>query len=253
MNNRRVYWKTPEVTGRGLKNFVCVILFLQSVGIIILEKGVIHPEKYTQEGLSIAMQESSSLMVLSGAASLLQLTAGLAIPIVAFLLVEGFMHTSDVRTYMLSVILFALISEFPYDFAMSRQLVDISQQNAMVGTAISLVMLYCLEFVKKRGIIGKILQVCIVLCGVLWAAIFRAEYGLCTVLLTAVFYLFYTKNVLKTFLGAAISLLYVTGPLAFYGIWCYNGERKTRCSKYYYYLFYPLHLLLLGSIRFFLS
>ena len=166
MNSRRVYWKTPEVTGRGLKNFVCVILFLQSVGIIILEKGVIHPEQYTQEGLSIAMQESSRLMVLSGAASLLQLTAGLAIPIVAFLLVEGYMHTSDVCRYMLSVILFALISELPYDLAISMQLVDFSQQNAMMGTAISLVMLYCLDVVRKRGIIGSILQIFIVLCGV---------------------------------------------------------------------------------------
>lgn len=48
-----------------------------------------------------------------------------------------------------------------------------------------------------------------------------------------------------------ISLLYVTGPLAFYGIWCYNGERKNRIPKYAYYLFYPLHLLVLGGIAMF--
>ena len=42
--------------------------------------------------------------------------------------------------------------------------------------------------------------------------------------------------------------MYVTGPIAFYGIWCYTGERKDRINKYVYYAFYPLHLLVLGVI-----
>ena len=77
---------------------------------------------------------------------------------------------------------------------------------------------------------------------------FRAEYGLCMVLLVTVFYVFDTRNVLKTVLGCIISLMYVTGPIAFYGIWCYNGVRKDRINKYVYYAFYPLHLLVLGVI-----
>ena len=68
------------------------------------------------------------------------------------------------------------------------------------------------------------------------------------VLLTAVFYVFYTQNILKTVLGCIISLMYITGPLSFYGIWCYNGERKDRINKYVYYAFYPVHLLVLGVI-----
>ena len=51
-----------------------------------------------------------------------------------------------------------------------------------------------------------------------------------------------------TVLGCIISLMYVTGPIAFYGIWCYTGERKDRINKYVYYAFYPLHLLVLGVI-----
>ena len=49
-------------------------------------------------------------------------------------------------------------------------------------------------------------------------------------------------------MGCIISLMYVTGPIAFYGIWCYNGVRKDRINKYVYYAFYPLHLLVLGVI-----
>lgn len=88
----------------------------------------------------------------------------------------------------------------------------------------------------------------IVLAAVVWVSLFRAEYGLCMVLLTAVFYVFYTQNILKTVLGCIISLMYITGPLSFYGIWCYNGERKDRINKYVYYAFYPVHLLVLGVI-----
>ncbi len=91
-----------------------------------------------------------------------------------------------------------------------------------------------------------IARLTVILCAVCWVSLFRAAYGLCMVLLVAVFYIFYTRNVLKTILGMIISLLYVTGPLSFYGIWFYNEERKDKLPKYVYYAFYPLHLLVLG-------
>jgi hypothetical protein len=92
------------------------------------------------------------------------------------------------------------------------------------------------------------LKVLILIAAIVWVSIFRAEYGLCIVLLVFVFYVFETKNVLKTVLGCIISLMYVTGPIAFYGIWCCTGERKDHINKYVYYAFYPLHLLVLGVI-----
>lgn len=62
------------------------------------------------------------------------------------------------------------------------------------------------------------------------------------------YFVIYYKNALKTFLGMLASLLYVTGPLSFYGIWCYTEERKNILPKYVYYAFYPLHLLVLWAI-----
>lgn len=95
---------------------------------------------------------------------------------------------------------------------------------------------------------APVLYLVLTLAGILWAAMFRAQYGLCMVLLTAVFYVFDLKNGVKTLLGVIVSLMYVTGPISFYGIWCYNGVRKDRLPKYAYYFFYPLHLLVLGLI-----
>lgn len=250
MGRRGVVWKTPDITADGLKMFAWVMMLLQYIGVIIVEKGIIRLEQYTQEGLSAAMAEDSRLMTQAGAGSILQLLGGMAIPLFAFLLVEGFRNTSDYKKYLTLVAVFALVSEIPYDFAMEGRLFDLSGQNALVGTLISLLMLYGLRLVKSRnGFSGGILRFCIVLAAVVWAGLFRAEFGLCMVLLTAVFYIFYERNVLKTILGALISLLYVTGPISFYGIWCYNGVRRDKISKYVFYAGYPLMLLVLGMIK----
>lgn len=249
MGRRGVVWKTPAVTADGLKIFACVVMLIQNIGIAIVENGLIGLDQYTQESLSKALETDPDLMFLAGVGSVMQLIGGMAVPVFTFLLVEGFQKTSDYRKYLLSVAVFAVISEVPYDLAMNQKVMDLSSQNALWGMAISLLMLYFLRMMKKKkGAVFAAAQVLIVLCAVIWASLFRAQYGLCVVLLVAVFYLFYSRNVLKTVLGIIVSLLYVTGPISFYGIWCYNEERKNTLPKYAYYAFYPLHLLILGLI-----
>lgn len=246
---RGIVWKTPDITADGLKMFACITMLIQTVGIAIIEKGLIHLDQYTQESLNQAMSQDSRLMTLAGIGSIMQLIGGMAIPVFAFLLVEGFRNTSDYKKYLITMAVTALVSEIPYDLAICGKIWDFSSQNAMITMCICLVMLKCLDLFKETaGFTGGMLKVLILIASIVWVSIFRAEYGLCMVLLVFVFYVFETRNVLKTVLGCMISLMYVTGPIAFYGIWCYNGERKDRINKYAYYAFYPVHLLVLGVI-----
>ena len=246
---RGIVWKTPDITADGLKMFACIVMLIQTVGIAVIEKELIHLEQYTQESLNQAMSQDSRLMTLAGIGSIMQLIGGMAIPVFAFLLVEGFRNTSDYKKYLLTMIITALVSEIPYDLAICGKVWDLSSQNAMITMCICLIMLKCMElFSNSSGFAGSMVRILIMIAAIVWVSIFRAEYGLCMVLLVTVFYVFDTKNVLKTVLGCIISLMYVTGPIAFYGIWCYNGERKDRINKYVYYAFYPLHLLVLGVI-----
>lgn len=249
MGRRRTVWRTPDVTADGLKMFACITMLIQTIGIVIVEKGLIRLDQYTVVSLDQAMAQDSRLMTLAGIGSIMQLIGGMAIPVFAFLLVEGFRNTSNYKRYLLVMAGTALLSEIPYDFAMSGKWFDLSGQNAMLALCISLIMLKCLELMKEiRGLTGRLLRFLIVLAAVLWVSFLRMEYGLCIVLLTAVFYLFYARNVLKTVLGAVLSLMYVTGPLAFYGIWCYNGKRKDCIPKYVFYAVYPMQFLILGWI-----
>ncbi len=248
-NRRGFGLRTPNITADGLKIFAGIVMLIQSIGIIVIEKGMIHLDRYTQAELSQALADDSNLMFLAGLGSVLQLIGGLAVPVFAFLLVEGFRHTSSYQRYLLTMIVFALLSELPYDLANRSKIVDWSSQNALVTMCICLLMLYFLRMLAKKGSIAHSLaQWLIVLCAIIWVTICRAEYGLCMVLLVAVFYIFYTRNILKTVLGGVISLLYVTGPLAFYAVWFYNEERKDIIPKYVYYAFYPLHLFILGIL-----
>ena len=246
---RGIVWKTPDITADGLKMFACIAMLIQTIGIAVIEKGLIHLDQYTQDSLNQAMAQDSRLMTLAGIGSIMQLIGGMAIPVFTFLLVEGFRNTSDYKKYLLLMVLTAVISEIPYDLAVGGKIMDWSSQNAMVTMSICLIMLKCLDIFKDgSGFTGGLVRMLIVLAAVVWVSLFRAEYGLCMVLLTAVFYVFYTQNILKTVLGCIISLMYITGPLSFYGIWCYNGERKDRINKYVYYALYPVHLLVLGVI-----
>ena len=246
---RGIVWKTPDITADGLKMFACITMLIQTIGVAVIEKGLIHLDQYTQDSLNQAMAQDSRLMTLAGIGSIMQLIGGMAIPVFAFLLVEGFRNTSDYKKYLLTMIITALVSEIPYDLAICGKVWDLSSQNAMITMCICLIMLKCMElFSNSSGFAGSMVRILIMIAAIVWVSIFRAEYGLCMVLLVTVFYVFDTKNVLKTVLGCIISLMYVTGPIAFYGIWCYNGERKDRINKYVYYAFYPLHLLVLGVI-----
>lgn len=249
MGRRGVVWRTPDITADGLKLFACAAMLIRTVGVAVIENGMINLSRYTQESLSAALAEDSHLMLLAGIGSVMQLIGGLAVPVFAFLLVEGFRHTAAFGSYLLRLLLFAVLSEAPYDLAFHRSWIYWKGQNALVAMVVCLLMLYCLRVVRKRaGSARVLLQGMIVGAAVIWVSLLRAEFGLCLVLLTAIFYLLETKHLLQVLLGAAVSLLYVTGPLAFYAIWCYNGKRTDRLPKYAYYVFYPLQLLAAGLI-----
>ena len=170
----------------------------------------------------------------------------ISFPIFCFLLTEGFFHTKDVRKYMLRLGIFAVVSEIPYDLAFRGTVLEFEHQNVFFTLFMGVVMMYALE--KSGEWQVKAVEVFLAM----WAAdLLCSDYRFKGILLIAVYYFFRERRWIKHGAGAAWNLLWgqiqmygalATVPLAFY-----NGE-KGPSMKYFFYLFYPVHLLALYVI-----
>lgn len=204
-----------------------------------------------------------------------RLTGRLAFPIFAFLLVEGFFHTSNIKKYLTRLGIFALISEIPFDLAfynasfanvniktdLSNMFKDgevfnsvisrfMRNQNIFFTLFIGLSAVWLMNEIEKKYknkmIYINLLNAAVTFSLSIVAAILRTDYGFVGVLLIVAFYLFRGSKPLL-----AISLIILSGnivkafstlsiiPIAFY-----NGK-KGKSIKYLFYAFYPVHLFIL--------
>ena len=171
----------------------------------------------------------------------------IAFPIFCFLIVEGFFHTHDVRRYMGRLGVFALISEIPYDLAFRGVPLEYAHQNVFFTLLIGIGMVVLLERNREWPVKAVILLLA------MWLAVLiRSDYNFRGVLLIFVFYIFHESRWLAVTAGGFWNFLY-QGVIQKYGVLSvlplalYNGERG-RKMKYFFYIFYPAHLLLLYGI-----
>lgn len=171
----------------------------------------------------------------------------IAFPIFCFLIVEGFFHTHDVRRYMGRLGVFALISEIPYDLAFRGVPLEYDHQNVFFTLLIGIGMMALLERNREWPVKAVILLLA------MWLAVLiRSDYNFRGILLIFVFYIFHESRWLAVTAGGLWNFLY-QGVIQKYGVLSvlplalYNGERG-RKMKYFFYIFYPAHLLLLYGI-----
>ena len=109
----------------------------------------------------------------------------LAFPVFAFLLVQGLLHTSDVRGYLLRLGIFAVVSEIPFDLAMHDTIWYPGAQNIFFTLTAGLFAIYAMD---SRGPIGR-WKVEIALAAALLAEFLRFDYGMAGVGIIVMFYL----------------------------------------------------------------
>lgn len=190
--------------------------------------------------------------------SCLRLIGRMAFPIYCFLLVEGFYHTRNRAKYALRLFVFALISEIPFDMALRQSLFDSSHNNVFFTLLIGLISMWGIHVVQtyereKEWIILRILFILvIVFYGCIVAELLHTDYGAAGVIAILLMYLFYEKRELGFGL-MVLSLGFLSDVSEFGALFmlpfidAYNGTRG-RQMKYFFYWFYPVHLLILGVI-----
>lgn len=204
----------------------------------------------------------------------------IAFPIFLFLLVEGFFHTWNVQNYLKRLGIFALISELPFDLAMynsffgrlggniktdlpqifsDNQVFDtvikrfMSNQNVFFTLFIGLATIYFMSIIekkyKKNMLYVNLFNAVITLVACLVAALLKTDYSYKGVLLIVAFYLFRGSKILLTISIFIISqdVIQAFSALAMIPIAFYNGK-KGKDIKYFFYTFYPGHLMVLFLI-----
>jgi hypothetical protein len=184
----------------------------------------------------------------------------IAFPIFAFMLVQGFLHTRNLKKYGFRILIFALISEIPYDLAMSNRIVDFSYQNVLWTLLVALIMLYGIKVADKQTASKRILlSIFYILAAMMITLLIRSDYWFGGILFIVCLYIFRNQP-LWQFITGTIFLIIMSfnfmwiqlfGISSFILFINYNGTSGNG-NKYLFYVFYPLHLLILGLIATFL-
>ena len=233
-------------SGTALKTIACITMLVDHIGASCIEAGILTP------GLDVGTlsQNTLSAYPLYRLDMVLRFTGRLAFPLFCFLLVEGFIHTHDVKRYVQRLLLFGLLSEVPFDLAFFRTPFAPQHQNVYWTLALGVLAMAGLQrFEKENGLPGWQ--------GLVWAGGCAAlalaantDYHAIGVLIICTLYLTRADRKRQCLAGAVLFLFEITAPLAFVLVWFYNGQRGV-CSplqKKAFYWFYPVHLLVLAMI-----
>ncbi len=245
------YAKKSGLTGSFLKWIAIITMFIDHIGAALLESGLlpkIADAVLAGNSLDYVIKDYHFWYRFD---DVLRAIGRLAFPIFCFLLVEGFLHTKDVKKYALRLGLFALLSEIPFDLAFENRLLEFSYQNVFFTLFIGLLVLWGLKYFEETLPLRlSWLRFIVALTGIVFAVFLRTDYDAFGIMLIVLLYEFRKLKTLQCIAGAILMLFNsTTGCLAFIFIWLYNGKRGKQLPKYFFYAFYPLHLLLLWLVR----
>ena len=233
-------------SGTALKTIACITMLVDHIGASCIEAGILTP------GLEFGTlsQDTLSADPLYRLDMVLRFTGRLAFPLFCFLLVEGFVHTHDVRRYLLRLFVFGLVSEVPFDLAFFRTPFYPGAQNVYWTLALGVLAMALLDhFQDEAGNAVWKGRLAALGCAAL-AEWMGTDYGAIGVALIVGLYLTRRSRKQQCILGAAMMAWELTAPLAFVPVWFYNGERGfcPRWAKWAFYLFYPVHLTVLAAV-----
>ena len=194
---------------------------------------------------------------------LLHFVGRLTAPIMWFFICEGYHYTKNVKKYMLRLGIFALVSHFAYCFCFGISLNPFeggifNRTSVMYPLFIAVLV----QYLEDRYVTG---QAAAVRC-ILVLSAFSADWSCIAVLailemnrhrgnlerqMLAVVKWTFLYGLVSFFFVSRVYAIELVGVLMVYPVLkLYNGERgKAEWMKWFFYLYYPAHLVLIGIIR----
>ncbi|MDO5703290.1 MAG: TraX family protein [Lachnospiraceae bacterium] len=233
------------LSGADLKKIAVVTMFIDHAAKGILYYGILWPNR--------PFGKNTGLYSLYQFYRILRMVGRTAFPIYCFFLVQGFLYTRSRSRYALRLFIFALISEIPFDLALENKLNAPGHQNVNFTLLLGLIMLCAIEWIgdrlKDHPVPAVLLQAAVVVLLFQAAYLTRRDYRHRGLMIILAFYLLRFFQPLAC-AGAAVAAYWEWPAVlpSFFLLLLYSGERGKQ-NKYFFYIFYPAHLLLIWLIR----
>ena len=220
------------LSGSALKLIACISMFVDHVTKFYLYKFQwIHTVWFSIAGREVS---PASLMLLFGR---------FAFPIFVFLLVIGFEKTRNRTRYGVSLFILALLSEIPFDLAISHGVLC-PRQNVMFTLLLGYLAMCSVEYFKDKPILGLLSVVGLFLV----SRYLRADYQSAGYVFVLVMYGLRNEKIIRSVVAPVLLQAKAMVFLSMLLTLLYNGQRgfiKTPFAKYCFYAFYPVHLLVI--------
>jgi len=182
---------------------------------------------------------------------------GLTFPIMAYLLGEGYRHTTNIKKYAIRLFVFACIAEVPFRLFLNRNI-----GNILFTLFLGLIAIYSYERMGRKAYF--FLFVCLVIVSgffdwgwigipmiLLYYTLRDKKRVVLPCLIPLLFFSFIAiVDIMRTESLRSLEIVFfligciLSMPL----LLCYNGS-KGKPMKYFFYVYYPLHILVLGVCR----
>lgn len=205
----------------------------------------------------------------------------IAFPIFAFMAVEGYFHTHNLKKYLLRMLIFAVISEVPFDLMYGGTWFYPVHQNVIWTLMMGLVGIHLMETVRKKKstFVYILVSAIVVILGGLLGTLSMVDYYGMGVLTVFIFYFFRGRK-WWCLLGQMLALYWVNVellgglmyPIRLFGmefelcqqglallallpIWLYRGRQgyHSKSFQYFCYAFYPIHMLVIVLVLNFIN
>lgn len=226
----------PKISGSALKLLAVFSMLIDHIGMYLCRNN----EIFLQTLCTLGIREITPYF-------LMRAFGRLAFPIFAFLAVEGFIYTRNRFNYGRNLLLFAFISEIPWNLIHAGTW-HYPGQNVFFTLFLGYIGLCCLSYWKEDAVkktIGLILLLAI-------SFKLRADYGYRGFGFILMLYTLRSQLLLKSVIGCCMLPGAWIPGMAFIPISLYDGKRgfiHGTVWKFCFYAFYPVHLLVLYLIR----
>lgn len=174
----------------------------------------------------------------------------LTMPIMCFLVAQGYRYTKDLKKYIIRMLAFGAVTEVFFNLALFNKVFAPQHQNVLFTFAMGLVAIKLYENAQKMGkspalVVGGI---------AILAELLRVDYGAYGIVMIIIFYACTQENKFNVKKAAmyllCLNIPYIILPegriqglsmLALLPLYFYNGRQGPKV-KYFFYIFYPLHL-----------